>query len=105
MHADIQPFWPFSEAIPLRWVWPMNFRNLWCSLLGLWCFLRLLTLRWDAMRRNASEVSHQATGVRLITERLAHKALGAVIAAVDLFCVRKRNRPIQTLIDSIQEAT
>ena len=85
MHADIQPFWPFSDANPLRWVWTMDFLNIWCLLLGLWGMLRLLTVRWDAVRKNAPEVSPQATGFRLINERLVRKALGVIGAVVGLF--------------------
>ena len=87
MHTDIQPAWPFSEVNPLRWVWPMEFLNLWCLLLGLWGFLRLLTARWDAVRKDVLDGLPQPEELRIPAERLVRKAVGVVGAAIGVFCV------------------
>ena len=84
MHADIQPLWPFSEANPLRWVWPMDFLDVWCLLLEFWGLLRLLTVRWDSVRKATPELLPQIFGFRLATERLARKALGVIGSAIGL---------------------
>ena len=87
MHADIQPFWPFSDANPLRWVWTMDFLNIWCLLLGLWGMLRLLTVRWDAVRKDVLDGLPQPEALRIPAERLVRKAVGVIGAVIGVFCV------------------
>ena len=85
MHADIQPAWPFSEANGLRWLWSMDFLHIWCALLGLWGALRLLTARWDAVRKDTLNGLPQPTGFRIAAELLARKAVGVIGAAIGVF--------------------
>ena len=87
MHTDIQPAWPFSHVNPLRWVWPMDFLHIWCVMLGVWGILRLLTARWDVVRKDTLDGLLQPTGLRITAEQLARKTVAVIGAAIGFFCV------------------
>ncbi len=46
MHADIQPWWPFSVGNGLRGLLSLDRLHLLCVALGIWGLLRLVTERW-----------------------------------------------------------
>lgn len=52
MHADVRPCWPLSDANDILGLVPLNYVYFFSALFGVWGMLRLVTIRWDSIRKN-----------------------------------------------------
>lgn len=78
MHADIRPFWPLSEENDLRGMLPVEYLHLLCIVWGVWGLLRLLTARWDVLRKNVLDAPWRPLNFKIIAEKIGRDTTGVI---------------------------
>lgn len=83
MHADIQPWWPFSVGNGLRGLLSLDQLHVLCVALGVWGLLRLLTERWAQVdEEDKASGTYRAASFVTRMARLWGRQLAAVLRTI-----------------------
>lgn len=83
MHADIQPWWPFSAGNGLRGLLSLELLHVLCAALGAWGLLRLLTERWAQIdAEDKASGAYQAASFVTRMARLWGRTLAVVLRTI-----------------------